>query len=101
MKSLRVFGSLVLACMALAASQAIAATVSYSDGDLFLGFRSTDGTQDYLVDIGQAAQFVNAAPGATITISLASSIDLSNVFGASWFTRVDPNTGRGAVLWAV
>jgi hypothetical protein len=101
MKNIRSLGILGAACMALIASRAMAATVSYTDGDLFLGFRSTDGTQSYLVDIGQPSQFVNAPPGSTIHITLASSIDLSNVFGADWFTRIDPNTGRNAVLWAV
>ena len=101
MKTSRVLGSLVLACMALIASQAVATTVHYTDGDLFLGFRSTDGTQDYLVDIGQPNQFVTAPPGSTITITNASPIDLSTVFGNDWYTRIDPNTGTNAVLWAV
>jgi hypothetical protein len=87
--------------MALIASQAVAqVTVHYNDGDLFLGFRSTDGTQDYLVDIGQPNQFVNAPPGTTITITNASPIDLSTVFGNDWYTRIDPNTGTNAVRWA-
>src|ERR1700740_265161 len=60
MKSSRVLGSLILACLALIASQAVATTVHYNDGDLFLGFRSTDGTNDYLVNIGQPDQFVTA-----------------------------------------
>jgi hypothetical protein len=101
MKASRLLGSLVLACMALIASRAVAqVTVHYTDGDLFLGFRSTDGTQDYLVDIGQPDQFVNAPPGSTILITNPSSIDLANVFGSDWYTRIDPNTGRSAVLWA-
>jgi hypothetical protein len=95
----RVLGSLVLACMALIASQAVATTVHYADGDLFLGFRSTDGTNDYLVDIGQPNQFVNGPP--TITITNASPVDLSTVFGNDWYTRIDPNTGTNAVEWAV
>jgi len=91
-----------LACLALTASQAVAqVTVHYNDGDLFLGFRSTDGTQDYLVNIGQPDQFVNAPPGGTILITNPSSIDLSTVFGADWYTRIDPNTGTNAVRWAI
>jgi hypothetical protein len=100
MKTSRILGSLVFACVALIASQAVAITVHYSDGDLFLGFRSTDGTQDYLVDIGQPAQSVNAPPNTTITITSPSSVDLSAVFGADWYTRIDPSTGTNAVRWA-
>jgi hypothetical protein len=102
MKTSRLLGSFVLACIALIGSQAVAqTTVHYNDGDLFLGFRSTDGTNDYLVNIGQPNQFVNAPPGSTITITNASPIDLSAVFGADWYTRIDPNTGNNAVLWGV
>ncbi|HWX16430.1 MAG TPA: PEP-CTERM sorting domain-containing protein [Chthoniobacterales bacterium] len=97
----RVLGSLVLTCMALIASQAFAVTVHYADGDLFLGFRSTDGTNDYLVDIGQPNQFNNAPPNTTITITNASPLDLSSVFGNDWYTRIDPTTGVNAVEWAV
>jgi hypothetical protein len=99
MKTSRLLGSLVFACMALIASQAVATTVHYADGDLFLGFRSTDGTQDYLVDIGQPNQFVSGPP--TITITNASPVDLSTVFGNDWYSRIDPNTGANAVQWAV
>jgi len=105
MKTSRPLGSLVLAYLALTASQAVAqVTVHYNDGDLFLGFRATEGTgsdQDYLVDIGQPDQFVNAPSGGTILITNPSSTDLSTVFGADWYTRIDPNTGRNAVLWAL
>ena len=91
-----------MACMALIASQAFAqVTVHYNDGDLFLGFRSTDGTNDYLVNIGQPNQFVAAPPNSTILITNASPIDLSSVFGADWYTRIDPTTGTNAVLWGV
>jgi hypothetical protein len=101
MKTSRLLGSLVLACLALIASQAVAqVTVHYNDGDLFLGFRATDRSQDYLVDVGQPNQFVTAPPGGTITITNASPIDLSTVFGTDWYTRIDPNTATNAVQWA-
>jgi hypothetical protein len=101
MKTSRLLGSLVLACLALIASQAVAqVTVHYNDGDLFLGFRATDRSQDYLVDVGQPNQFVNAPPGGTITITNASPIDLSTVFGTDWYSRIDPNTATNAVQWA-
>ena len=76
--------------------------LTYNDGDLFLGFRSTDGTSDYLINIGQPAQFVNASPGSTFQVDVGNtSADLVTAFGSDWYTRIDPNTGRNAVLWAV
>jgi hypothetical protein len=78
--------------------------VTYHDGDLFLGFRATGGTGatlDYLVDIGQPAQFVNATPGSSFLVNTGNlSSDLVAVFGSDWYTRIDPGTGRNAVLWS-
>ena len=69
--------------------------LTYDDGDLFLGFRSTDGTSDYLVNILQPAQFVNAPPGSTFQVVRETmSADLAVAFGSDWYTRIDPNTGR-------
>ena len=95
MKSIKVLASLVAACMALSASQAMATVVSYSDGDLFLGFRATDRTQDYLINIGQPSQL-----GSSFTFSLDLT-DLTTVFGSDWFSRIDPNTGTNAVLFGI
>src|ERR1700676_5605577 len=85
------------------ASTAPQATVHYHDGDLFIGFRATGGTgaaQDYLVNIGQPGQFVNA--NHTFVVNTGNMIlDLNAVFGPAWYTRIDPNTGNRAVLWAV
>jgi hypothetical protein len=76
--------------------------LTYNDGDLVLGFRATDRTNDYLVNIGQPAQFVKVAPGSTFQIDLGNaSADLTTAFGSDWFTRIDPKTGRNAVLWSV
>lgn len=76
--------------------------LDYKDGDLFLGFRSTDGTNDYLVNIGQPDQFVKAAPGSTFEVAMGNTnADLAAIFGADWYTRIDPRTGRNAVLWSV
>ena len=95
MKKFSMLASLVATCVVLFTSQAIATTVTYSDGDLFLGFRATDRTQDYLINIGQPSQL-----GSSFTFSL-DLVDLSTVFGSDWFTRIDPNTGTNAVLWGV
>ena len=79
--------------------------VTYHDGDLFLGFRATGGTgatQDYLVNIGQPAQFVNAPPGSSFLVNTGNlSSDLAVVFGSDWYTRIDSDTGRNAVLWSI
>jgi hypothetical protein len=76
--------------------------LSYNDSDLFLGFRATDRTSDYLVKLGQPDQFANAAPGSTFTVATGNtSADLAVALGSDWCTRIDPSTGRSAVLWAV
>ena len=78
--------------------------VTYSDGDLFLGFRATGGTgatQDYLVNIGQPAQFVNAPPGSNFQVNTGNlSSDLAAVW-IDWYARIDPGTARNAVLWSI
>ena len=87
---------------AFAGSAFAESTLTYNDGDLFLGFRATDRTSDYLINIGQPAQFVKATPGSTFQVDLGNaSADLTAAFGSDWYTRIDPKTGRNAVLWAV
>lgn len=81
---------LALAGMALLSQSALATSVvvSYTDGDLFLGFRATGGTgssSDYLVDIGQPSQFDHS-----LTLSLGNIFaDLSATFGPTWYSRTD------------
>jgi hypothetical protein len=95
----RVFAALF--CVSLVGTAAAQSTLTYTDGDLFLGFRSTDGTSDYLVNIGQPDQFVNASAGTTLQVSSTLGTDLAATFGSDWFSRVDPATGKNAVMWAV
>ena len=94
---------LVLLFFGLFVSPARAQSVlTYDDGDLFLGFRATDRTNDYLVNIGQPTQFVNAPPGSTFPVDVGNiSPDLVTALGSDWYTRIDPGTGVHAVLWAV
>ena len=76
--------------------------LTYDDGDLFLGFRATDRTSDYLINIGQPTQFVNASPGASFLVAIGNAgPDLITAFGSDWYTRIDVNTGQKAVSWAV
>jgi hypothetical protein len=83
---------LALAGLALIASSVKAATLTYNDGDLFIGFVN-GGTQDYVVDVGQASLFTTSSQ---LTLSVgATGTDLSSTFGGSWFG----STGAGGVLW--
>ncbi len=73
------------------------AVLSYTAGDLFLGFRASGGTgatQDYLVNIGQLSQF-SLQNGASFSLSLGNiGADLTSLYGADWNTRSD-------VFWSV
>ena len=86
---------LTLAGLALSGSPAQAALV-YSAGDLFLGFRGTGDSSDYLVNIGNVSQFASLSPGSTVSVNTGGSIsgDLSTAFSAGWFSRTD-------VFWSI
>src|SRR5437868_5371028 len=80
---------LALAGLALIASSAKAATLTYNDGDLFIGFVN-GGTQDYVIDVGQASLFTTTSQ---LTLSVgATNTDLTSTFGGSWY-------GSSTVLW--
>ena len=71
------------------------ATITYTDGDLILGFRATGGqgaSTDYLVKLGSAASIINSLVPITFSIGNTGG-DLTTLFG-SWSTR-------GDVLWSV
>ncbi len=84
---------LAIAGMALVPTRVEAqAPVSYTAGDVFLGFRASGGTgasKDYLVNLGQASQFTGAAGPITVDVGGGISADLSATFGAGWATRAD------------
>jgi len=61
------------------------ATLTYSSDDLFIGFYSVNSSTDYLIDIGQASNFLNAASGSTTTIGTFGN-DLTTAFGSGWAT---------------
>jgi len=69
------------------------ATLTYSSDDLFIGVYSASSTTDYLIDIGQASNFLNAASGSTTTIDTIGN-DLTTAFGSGWATDQ-------SVKWAV
>lgn len=77
------------------AAQSAHADLSYTPGDLFIGFRNTGSgiTQDYLVDIGQASLYTQNN-GSTFTLSIGSTAaDLSSIFGSTWQTGGKTNWG--------
>jgi hypothetical protein len=86
-----------LAAAAVLATSAHAAgtQVTYTSGDLFLGFEVDGGANDYVVNLGLANQFSGATTPLTFQLSTA---DLSSVFGSTWAT----NSGTSAdVQWGV
>lgn len=55
-----------------------------------MGFRQVGNNQDYIIDIGQASQYRDAAPGSSFPLSVGSvGADLVALFGANWFNRAD------------
>jgi hypothetical protein len=99
------------ALAALAPSARAQTTLSYSTGDLVLGFNDPNvAGDDYVVDLGQASYFLTLAqtPGTTnVTASdpayggaslgnLAS--DLSTIFGTTWY---DNNAQGDNVQWGI
>ena len=68
--------------------------VSYNSDDLFLGFRKTGASFDYLVNIGQASIYRDFA-GTSFTLAIGNILpDLNAAFGPGWAS--DPN-----VFWSV
>jgi hypothetical protein len=83
-----------LAGFSLSISGAFAAVVPAPvSGDAFLAFRAAGGAGSdvsYIVDLGPATQFANAAPGTTFTLNTIGNIgaDLTAVYG-DWSNRAD------------
>lgn len=87
-------------CLAIAGSLVVAGSVhavTFSNGDLYLGFRATGGTGssfDYLVDIGQASIYRDATGSFVLNNAAGINIgnigaDLTAIFGSNWSTRSD------------
>ncbi len=80
---------LALAGIGLLASPVRAAALSYNAGDLFIGFYSAAGdSQDYLINIGQASTFRDAAGNVTINLGTYGT-DLATAFGSDWKSSQD------------
>ena len=88
--------------------------VTYSSGDILLGFEEPGNGNDYIVDLGPASYFITLSqtPGTTdITTAAYSGAGLGNIdadllstsgsggFGASWYAN--SNTAGSNVQWGV
>lgn len=99
---------LALAGTALIPQAAKAATVTtvYTQGDLLLGFHQSGTTNDLVVDLGPASNYLNATgaftisfgviPGTSTTVTDLSA-DLTAVFGSSWAS----NSQTNLVQWGI
>src|SRR4051812_39247272 len=71
--------------------------VTYTAGDLLLGFRASGGAgalQSYEVNLGQASIYRDASGAFTVSNLGNISADLVLLFGPNWFDRSD-------VFWSV
>lgn len=63
--------------------------VTFTDGDLVIGFRASGGQgsdKAYLVNVGKASDFAAATGASSISVGDIAT-DLSDTFGATWSTR--------------
>ncbi|MDB6078858.1 MAG: hypothetical protein JWO82_2605 [Akkermansiaceae bacterium] len=77
------------------AAPAGAALVTFSQGDLLMGFHATSGTgagQTYVVDLGSAASFRDATGNLTLNLGNIGA-DLTSLYGANWSSRTDLSWG--------
>lgn len=74
----------------LLSSTSAKAALSYTDGDIFIGFRVAGAAQDsLLVDLGSYTQFLNPA-SSTLTFGTGTlGQDLTTLYGANWADRTD------------
>ncbi len=87
---------------ALLAPSAHATNVSYTTGDLILGFELPGNANNYLVDLGPASTFINATSAFNATLNLgnlAADLSSNSLFGSNWATN---NATQGTnVQWGI
>ncbi len=95
MNPFKLKASLLLLLGGLMTASTSQAALTYTPGDIFLGFRSTDTnvTQSYLVNIGAGSSYRDATATFQVAVGTIAS-DLGVVFGSGWAT--DPK-----VIWGV
>ncbi len=97
MKKLTATVFVALVSGGLFVSTATAATLAYSPDDLFLGFRSSSSTTDFLINIGPASTYRGLAGGTSFSLSTGPILtDLDAVFGTTWRTG-----NRSDLFWGV
>jgi len=89
---------LAFASLGLSGTSALAQSpLTYSQGDLLLGFRASAGTgadKAYVVNVGPAANYSGATAAFSVSGLGNIAADLSATFGPSWNSRAD-------VFWGV
>ena len=83
-----------LLCCILGIQSASHAQVTYTAGDILVGFQATGGTgagNNYVYNLGQGPSFRSAA--AAVNAGTIGA-DLAAVYGTNWFTRTD-------LLWTI
>ncbi len=95
MNLLKFKASLLLLLGGLLTATTSQAALTYTEGDIFLGFRSTDisVTRSYLVNIGLGSTYRDATATFTVPVGNIAS-DLATVFGPGW-------ASDSKVFWAV
>ncbi len=66
--------------------QSSADTLTYTDGDVFIGFHSSTATNEYLWNIGSFSLFDGQPVGTHLSLRNVNA-DLTTVFGSSWPTN--------------
>lgn len=97
MKKLTSIALLAIAGFGLIGTSALAQSpLTYTAGDLLLGFRASGGTgsdKDYVVNIGQLGTYTGAT-GAFAVSGLGNiKADLDATFGSTWSSRADVHWG--------
>lgn len=89
--------SALSAVFAMTLVSAHAALVTYTQGDLLMGFRATSGQgagTSYVVNIGQASGYRDATTYGTVPIAGNIDADLTAIYGSGWSSRTD-------ILWGI
>lgn len=99
MKSKHIIPALLTMAGLAFGSQAYGLTAAVPD--LAVGFQQVGGSNDYQVDLGSMANYVNLAPNTLINLSgTVSASDLSSLFTSSWATSSNVTWGGAATVGA-
>jgi len=91
------FTALAIAAFAVTTGAQAQSPLSYSAGNIFLGFRSSGGTgaaNSFLFNLGNFSSLNIVAQGASPQTVVDLGSELTTVFGANWKTR-------GQVTWGI